>query len=129
MVTCSLYIYFCMPLFSVCYFLSILFTDAVLNFMQARVAERHFLDLRKKYGSVLAVDLVNKVHIFFSMACILWNTLWKLLYHTPCTAEYYICLITYCQKQIDVFLWTCAWMHMYLCKILCVQGCVYFLII
>ncbi|XVF16018.1 hypothetical protein REPUB_Repub09cG0205800 [Reevesia pubescens] len=25
-----------------------------------RVAERHFLDLRKKYGSVLAVDLVNK---------------------------------------------------------------------
>ncbi|XVE87533.1 hypothetical protein DITRI_Ditri18aG0125400 [Diplodiscus trichospermus] len=26
----------------------------------ARVAERHFLDLRKKYGSVLAVDLVNK---------------------------------------------------------------------
>ncbi|CAN6970660.1 unnamed protein product [Brassica rapa subsp. trilocularis] len=26
----------------------------------ARIAERHFLDLRKKYGSVLAVDLVNK---------------------------------------------------------------------
>ncbi|KAF2312491.1 hypothetical protein GH714_034863 [Hevea brasiliensis] len=25
-----------------------------------QVAERHFLDLRKKYGSVLAVDLVNK---------------------------------------------------------------------
>lgn len=25
-----------------------------------RVVERHFLDLRKKYGSVLAVDLVNK---------------------------------------------------------------------
>ncbi|GLT82535.1 hypothetical protein SLE2022_008990 [Rubroshorea leprosula] len=25
-----------------------------------RVAERHFLDLRKKYGAVLAVDLVNK---------------------------------------------------------------------
>ncbi|XP_024963733.1 phosphoinositide phosphatase SAC7-like [Cynara cardunculus var. scolymus] len=25
-----------------------------------RVAERHFLDLRKKYGNVLAVDLVNK---------------------------------------------------------------------
>ncbi|XP_022739346.1 phosphoinositide phosphatase SAC7 [Durio zibethinus] len=25
-----------------------------------RVAERHFLDLRKKYGSILAVDLVNK---------------------------------------------------------------------
>ncbi|KAF5753100.1 phosphoinositide phosphatase SAC6 [Tripterygium wilfordii] len=25
-----------------------------------RVAERHFLDMRKKYGSVLAVDLVNK---------------------------------------------------------------------
>eukprot|EP00257_Ricinus_communis_P017833 XP_015576365.1 phosphoinositide phosphatase SAC7 [Ricinus communis] len=25
-----------------------------------RVAERHFLDLRKKYGTVLAVDLVNK---------------------------------------------------------------------
>ncbi|XVF62285.1 hypothetical protein PTKIN_Ptkin08bG0205200 [Pterospermum kingtungense] len=26
----------------------------------SRVAERHFLDLRKKYGSVLAIDLVNK---------------------------------------------------------------------
>ncbi|KAJ0453106.1 putative phosphatidylinositol-3,4-bisphosphate 4-phosphatase [Helianthus annuus] len=26
----------------------------------SRVAERHFLDLRKKYGNVLAVDLVNK---------------------------------------------------------------------
>ncbi|WZZ85467.1 hypothetical protein YC2023_114046 [Brassica napus] len=26
----------------------------------ARIAERHILDLRKKYGSVLAVDLVNK---------------------------------------------------------------------
>lgn len=26
----------------------------------SRVAERHFLDLRKRYGSVLAVDLVNK---------------------------------------------------------------------
>lgn len=30
--------------------------------MQPRVAERHILDLRKKYGNVLAVDLVNKVH-------------------------------------------------------------------
>ncbi|KAG6385861.1 hypothetical protein SASPL_154744 [Salvia splendens] len=28
-----------------------------------RVAERHFLDLRKKYGNVLAVDLVNKVYM------------------------------------------------------------------
>ncbi|KAL3038713.1 hypothetical protein AAZX31_01G146600 [Glycine max] len=28
--------------------------------MQPRVLERHFLDLRKKYGAVLAVDLVNK---------------------------------------------------------------------
>ncbi|KAL6507508.1 Fimbrin, actin-bundling protein [Orobanche gracilis] len=27
-----------------------------------RVVERHFLDLRKKYGNVLAVDLVNKKH-------------------------------------------------------------------
>lgn len=32
--------------------------------MQPRVAERHFLDLRKKYGTVLAVDLVNKVSLF-----------------------------------------------------------------
>jgi len=31
--------------------------------MQPRVLERHFLDLRKKYGAVLAVDLVNKVSI------------------------------------------------------------------
>ncbi|XVE82399.1 hypothetical protein DITRI_Ditri16bG0001400 [Diplodiscus trichospermus] len=29
------------------------------SFVQPRVAERHFLDLRKKFGSVLAVDLVN----------------------------------------------------------------------
>ncbi|KAH0970981.1 hypothetical protein GBA52_023137 [Prunus armeniaca] len=29
------------------------------SFVQPRVAERHFLDLRKKYGAVLAVDLVN----------------------------------------------------------------------
>lgn len=36
-----------------------------LPFAQPRVVERHFLDLRKKYGSVLAVDLVNKVHITF----------------------------------------------------------------
>lgn len=35
--------------------------------MQPRVVERHFLDLRKKYGNVLAVDLVNKVHILVSM--------------------------------------------------------------
>ena len=31
--------------------------------MQRQVLERHFLDLRKKYGAVLAVDLVNKVNI------------------------------------------------------------------
>jgi hypothetical protein len=30
--------------------------------MQPRVLERHILDLRKKYGAVLAVDLVNKVN-------------------------------------------------------------------
>lgn len=59
--TCSLYI------FAFQFILSILFTHAILNLLQARVAERHFLDLRKKYGSVLAVDLVNKVHIFFSV--------------------------------------------------------------
>ena len=29
--------------------------------LQPRVAERHFLDMRKKYGNVIAVDLVNKV--------------------------------------------------------------------
>lgn len=29
--------------------------------MQPQIAERHFLDLRKMYGSVLAVDLLNKV--------------------------------------------------------------------
>ena len=41
------------------------FTDfaGIRLFMQPRVAERHFLDLRKKYGSVLAVDLVNTVSI------------------------------------------------------------------
>ncbi|GMP32152.1 hypothetical protein CsSME_00006042 [Camellia sinensis var. sinensis] len=30
------------------------------SFLQPRVVERHFLNLRKKYGNVLAVDLVNK---------------------------------------------------------------------
>ncbi|RZS15872.1 hypothetical protein BHM03_00047768, partial [Ensete ventricosum] len=30
------------------------------SFVQSHVAERHFLDLSNKYGSVLAVDLVNK---------------------------------------------------------------------
>lgn len=33
-----------------------------MTYLQPRVAERHFLDLRKKYGNVLSVDLVNKVH-------------------------------------------------------------------
>nr|GFA28144.1 phosphoinositide phosphatase SAC7-like [Tanacetum cinerariifolium] len=28
-----------------------------------RIAERHFLDLRKKYGNVLAIDLVNTVYL------------------------------------------------------------------
>ena len=41
------------------------FTDfaGIRHIMQSRVAERHFLDLRKTYGSVLAVDLVNTVSI------------------------------------------------------------------
>lgn len=33
----------------------------MLYCIQPRVVERHFLDLRKKYGAVFAVDLVNKV--------------------------------------------------------------------
>lgn len=33
--------------------------------LQPRVVERHFLDLGKRYGSVIAVDLVNKVFFFF----------------------------------------------------------------
>lgn len=41
--------------------------------LQPRVVERHFLDLRKKYGAVLAVDLVNKVQIFSSS---LMNPYW-----------------------------------------------------
>lgn len=47
--------------------------------LQPRVAERHFLDLRKRYGSVLAVDLVNAVHILlflepsaFSITCLIF---------------------------------------------------------
>lgn len=32
-----------------------------MTYPQPRVAERHFLDLRKKYGNALSVDLVNKV--------------------------------------------------------------------
>jgi len=38
-------------------------TIVSLVIMQPRVLERHFLDLRKKYGSVLAIDLVNEVNI------------------------------------------------------------------
>lgn len=38
------------------------FTSISLLEMQPRVLERHILDLRKKYGAVLAVDLVNKVN-------------------------------------------------------------------
>ncbi|XWS33950.1 hypothetical protein CRYUN_Cryun22dG0126700 [Craigia yunnanensis] len=40
-----------------------------------RVAERHFLDLRKKYGSVLAVDLVNTVcgHVHFERLAFLYD--------------------------------------------------------
>lgn len=55
-------------------FLDVVFMDFFTRFMcislpfhclrmQPRVLERHFLDLRKKYGAVLAVDLVNKVNI------------------------------------------------------------------
>jgi len=33
----------------------------LLLILQPRVVERHFLDLGKRYGSVVAVDLVNKV--------------------------------------------------------------------
>lgn len=40
---------------------------SLLNFLQPRVLERHFLDLRKKYGNVLAVDLVNKVDTGFML--------------------------------------------------------------
>lgn len=39
------------------------FTFISLLEMQPRVLERHILDLRKKYGAVLAVDLVNKVNM------------------------------------------------------------------
>ena len=31
--------------------------------MQPKVAERHFQDLTKRYGSIIAVDLVNQVRI------------------------------------------------------------------
>jgi hypothetical protein len=31
--------------------------------MQARVLERHFHDLQKKYGAIVAIDLVNSVSI------------------------------------------------------------------
>ncbi|KAF3634900.1 Phosphoinositide phosphatase SAC7 [Capsicum annuum] len=30
------------------------------SFVQPRIVERHYLDLRKKYGNVLSIDLVNK---------------------------------------------------------------------
>ncbi|KAE8671451.1 Phosphoinositide phosphatase SAC7 [Hibiscus syriacus] len=35
----------------------------IASFVQPRVTERHFLDLRKKYGVVLAIELVNTVSI------------------------------------------------------------------
>lgn len=38
-------------------------TAVTLLMMQPQVIERHFLDIRKKYGAVIAVDLINKVNI------------------------------------------------------------------
>ncbi|KDO71455.1 hypothetical protein CISIN_1g0098232mg [Citrus sinensis] len=43
-----------------------------------RVVERHFLDLRKKYGNVLAVDLVNKYQLSYSsLLCHLLLSAWR----------------------------------------------------
>ncbi|MBA0870027.1 hypothetical protein Goshw_006712, partial [Gossypium schwendimanii] len=40
-----------------------------------QIAERHFLDLRKMYGSVLAVDLLNKIcgHVHFERLSFLYD--------------------------------------------------------
>jgi hypothetical protein len=37
------------------------FIFSFIHVLQARVLERHFHDLQKKYGAVVAVDLVNTV--------------------------------------------------------------------
>lgn len=64
---CSLYVSYTL----IGYFSYILIGYCNEHFLQPRVAERHFLDLRKKYGSVLAVDLVNQVHILLFFSCLL----------------------------------------------------------
>lgn len=51
-------------LFSFSFFFNTCKTDHnVVYSLQSRVAERHFLDLRKRYKSALAIDLVNKVYL------------------------------------------------------------------
>lgn len=60
----------------------------IFSCLQPRVVERHFLDLGKRYGSVTAVDLVNKV---FPL----------LLGAGPST---YYCLLFFCSMSITRFL-------------------------
>lgn len=60
----------------------ICFTKLFLyTFVQPRVAERHILDLRKKYGNVLAADLVNKVHGIDCVA--LWTSIFVMVAILP----------------------------------------------
>ena len=72
------YIISCLVLYLVttnCVHYFILFYNSILlSIVQPRVLERHFHDLQKKYGAVLAVDLVNTVsilHLNFELTLVL----------------------------------------------------------
>ena len=50
------------------------YNSILVSVVQPRVLERHFHDLQKKYGAVLAVDLVNTVstlHLNFKLTLVL----------------------------------------------------------
>lgn len=69
-------------------FFSAKLTSGILHVIQPQVAERHFLDLRKKYGSVLAVDLVNEVHTILSHN----NDIW-LINYTNCSDSFVLMIL------------------------------------
>jgi len=50
------------------------YNSILVSVVQPRVLERYFHDLQKKYGAVLAVDLVNTVstlHLNFKLTLVL----------------------------------------------------------
>lgn len=52
--------------------------------LQPQVVEKHFLDLKNKYGNVLAVNLVNKVHFHMIQLICLWACNLAIVLFLPC---------------------------------------------